>query len=580
MINMKIVLVIARREVDRFRSRFQGSSRKSLIVLLGVAIYLSYLAFGSGATVIQSIYRIGISPNGPIVDDARFTSETMDVAEGQQRLADHSIDVYVHDTELMFREDDRSQYAVGALKQYFDKERVFDLAERYPLEQAFPLRVSVDYIVGSPGAAANVDGQSVSARLELLEQSASAPGEEVDDEVSRQYQRLLNSSIVPEFKLSGEEIVIPSLTEPPIPFTQVVIAFLYVLPIAFISVFFTSSFMDEKIDKRITVLLAAPIKPIEVILGKMLPYFTFSLATIVLMTLLLRGNVFLTLAIFFPVVAFMFAVYLMVPLLYRTFRDTTFISMLAITLMTSLLVFPAMFSGLNDFSYLSPLTLVVHMYRGELFGIQEYLFASTPMILIFFIALYVSSKILNEEFLMAYQPITRKLAEAIFLLVNHQRPYLSIILLSLLFIPIIYLIQLVVLAIALNFPLRYAVLVLLGVSILFEELAKSIGVMVMYQKKYDRPVKQIFALAFVSALGFLIGEKLLLYLSLSVVSDSALSTAMFSSGFLLIPLAAHFVFTSVACLLHARYNVRYIFAIVAAAALHMLYNVSILGVSL
>jgi ABC-type Na+ efflux pump permease subunit len=247
-----------------------------------------------------------------------------------------------------------------------------------------------------------------------------------------------------------EDLLVPSLMTPPMPFAQVLIAFFYVLPISFVSVFFTSSFMEEKTDRRISVLLSAPITPLQIILGKMLPYVTFSLLGIIAITLILRGPLLLALAIFAPVVLFVFAIYLIVPLLYRTFKDTTFISMLAVTFTTSYLVFPAMFSGVSDLAYISPLTLAVNMYRQEPIALQNYLFATVPMAALFGLSLYVGTRILNEEYLMGFRPLYRKLADAIYLALDRRRPYLSIPLLSLVLTPAIFMIQLVVLAVATN----------------------------------------------------------------------------------------------------------------------------------
>jgi hypothetical protein len=76
----------------------------------------------------------------------------------------------------------------------------------------------------------------------------------------------------------------------------------------------------------------------------MLPYAIFALSAIVLIAVLTKGNVLLTIAIFVPTILFIFAIYLMVPLFYRTFKDTTFIAMLVTTLTTAYLVAPAMFT--------------------------------------------------------------------------------------------------------------------------------------------------------------------------------------------------------------------------------------------
>lgn len=573
--NSRTVFTIAKREVRRVKSRFQGGSRRLVVGIFLAVLTLSYLAFGRGTTTNQGIYRVGLSPNSPILEDGRFIITVLDPAIGYERLAQGMLDVYVDGDEVVARKDDRSQYAAGALIQVLQEQEIIRLATTYELDQAFPLRIEVLNLAESS------DGASPAEKSSALNDLLAANEPMVDDSaVQQQLNNSTNDSRMPVLDFDGENIIIPSLSEPTIPFVQVIIAFLYVIPIAFISIFFTSSFMDEKLDRRITVLMAAPVTPLEIILGKIMPYFTFSLLSVIVVTVIMGGDVLLALAIFTPVIFFIFAIYLIVPLLYRTYKDTTFISMLAVTAITSYLIFPAMFSGVNDFSYMSPLTLAVRMYRQESFGLKEYLFSAVPMAAIFAFTLYVSTRVLNEEFLIGFRPISRKLVEAVYLALDHKRPYLSILLLSLFFIPAVYIIQLITLAISLNLPLHYALLALMLVSIFVEELSKSIGLLALFRRQEKRPFKKIIGLAFMSALGFLAGEKLLLYLSLSVVSDSAIAAAMFSTGLLLIPLIAHFIFTSLACVLHMRFNVRYSLALLAAAAVHTVYNFSLLGAAL
>lgn len=284
-------------------------------------------------------------------------------------------------------------------------------------------------------------------------------------------------------------------------------------------------------------------------------------------------------AIFIPVILFIFAVYLIVPLVYRTFKDTTFISMLAISAITSYLIFPAMFSGVNDLSYMSPLTLAVKMYRGKPFGLKEYMFATASMSLVFVLSVYIGACILNEEYLMGFRPLHRKAAEAIYLAINRSHIHASIALLSLFLVPVVFMIQLVALALSLNLPMPYALGGLLLAAAVIEEVAKSAGIAVLLEKRLVRSVKDVLALSFLSALGFLVAEKLLLYISLSTVSQSTLSVVLFSSGMFLIPLTAHFIFTAIVCLSTSHLGVRYYpFAILAGAIVHALYNLSVLGV--
>jgi ABC-type Na+ efflux pump permease subunit len=336
--------------------------------------------------------------------------------------------------------------------------------------------------------------------------------------------------------------------------------------------------MDEKVNRRLTILLSAPITPFQIILGKMLPYAVFSLATTALIAILTKGDVLLALAIFAPTTLFIFAIYLMVPLFYRTFKDTTFIAMLVTTLTTAYLVFPAMFTNVNDLAYISPLALAVKMYRNEPFGWREYLFPSVPMSAIFGFAMFAGTRLLNEEFLMGYKPITRKAADAIYLMMAHAHPYLSVPLWSLLVIPIVYLTQVVFLAFATNLPVGLIVGAVLIASAFIEEVVKSVGIVVLAERKVVTKFRDILLLSALSALGFLVGEKLLLLISITMVSQASVSGALFGSGLLLlIPLAAHFVFTAIVTLLAAKTKMPYMLALVIGTVAHFIYNWQVMG---
>jgi hypothetical protein len=573
-----------------------------MLILVG-ALVISCLVFQQGGVLTKGIYRVGVSPGGPTVQDSRFNTITVDRSAGYPMLDDKAIDVYIDGDRVAYRNDSKSLYAVGALKQHLEKQELARIWDAYDIDKAFPLRIEVNYLDAPTENVTMAQEASLSELIDTLTADSGAtdtaalqtppkdrpsqPGESqshTDSAVREQVQEMERDSGLPEIKMeftSDQEVIIPSLMNPPIPFAQVIIAFFYILPVSFISVFFTSSFMDEKTGRRLTVLMSAPVTPFEIIAGKMLPYMSFALLSVAIMTVLLQGNLPLAMAIFTPVILFIFAIYLMVPLLYRTFKDTTFISMLAIAVTTSYLIFPAMFSGVNDLSYMSPLTLAVQMYRGEPFGLKEYLFSTAPMYFIFLLSIYVGTRILNEEYLMGFRPLYRKIADALYFTIDRRHLSLSITLLSLFLIPIVYMTQLVTLAMSLNLPLPYAAGGLLVAAAVVEEVAKSAGVLVLLENRFIRSTKDVLVLSFLSALGFLIGEKLLLYVSLSVVSESVLSAALFSSGFLLIPLMAHFCFTAIVCLLASRFGARfYPFAVLAGSTVHSLYNLYVLGVIL
>jgi len=602
---MGTILAIARREVKRLRSGFGGSSRPVVAIVLIGALLISFLAFRQGFVLTRGIYRVGVSPGGPGIHDGRFYTTVVDPAQGYEMLRDGALDLYVDGEVVAGREGARSVNAAGALKRYLEKRELARIADLYELGRAFPLRIEVNYLptatesVGAPGALSLADlmeafspvttnpgaaeaGPAGDASMDTSTGTVGGSGGS-DSAVREQLWEMQSGGgglVNIEMEIaSDKEILVPSLMQPPIPFAQVVIAFFYVLPVCFISVFFTSSFMIEKTDRRITVLMSAPVMPFQIIVGKMLPYISFSLVSVVAITILLKGNLLLALAIFVPVVFFVFSIYLIVPLLYRTFRDTTFISMAAVSAITSYLVFPALFAGINDFAYMSPLTLAVKMYRDEPFGLREYLFATAPMTLLFFVSTYFATRMLNEEYLMGFRSLYRKIVEAIYLALDRNHPYLSVILLSIGTIPVVCMIQLVVLALSTNVPFTYTLGGLLLFGAVVEEAAKSVGIAMLMENRIVGSVKEIVALSFLSSLGFLIGEKGFLLLALSVVWESALSEALLSSGALLVPLLAHFLFTTIVCLLIRRAGVRYYpLAVLAGATMHGVYNLFVLGV--
>ena len=538
---MNQILVIAWREITRLRKRFGGGgSPLTVLILLGVLGFTSYTLRDS-VTLGNGMYRVGVSGNVPAINDSRFAVMEVGADEGQALLAAKKIDLLIVDTQVFSREDDKSQFAERAMKQYMEKEELVRVGNSFAEGEAFPLRVGINYLGAGQPSAGNAAGTSAPQTTK------------------------------------PEEVIIPSLTPPPAPFTQVLVALIYILPITFISIFFTSSFMDEKANRRLTVLLSAPVSPFQIIFGKMLPYAIFALSTTVLIAYFTKANILLALAIFAPTTLFIFAIYLMVPLFYRTFKDTTFISMLVTTMTTAYLVFPAMFTNSSDLAYISPLALAVKMYRNEPFGWREYLLPSLPMTAVFVFAMFAGTRLLNEEFLMGYKPLTRKVSDAIYLMMAHSKPWFAVMLWSFLVIPLVYMAQVVMLAFATNLPVRLIVGAVLLAAGFIEEVVKTVGIVVLAERGVIKSVREILWLSFLSALGFLIGEKLLVFMSVSVVAQAEVSTALFQAGvFLLIPLAAHFIFVSVVNLLRFKLRFPYWLALAVGTILHVIYDATVL----
>jgi ABC-type Na+ efflux pump permease subunit len=594
MLSFSNVFIIAKHEVLRFRSRFQGKTRFAIIVTVIAALAVFFFISIGGLVLSKEFYAIGIAPDGPHISDQRFHVLELDYNRGMELLQEGTIDAYVASNRAFYRKDSKSQYATGAIKQYLEGKELVRISNDYDIERSFPLRVEINYLKSSTDGTDATAGLSLAEIIDLSQNPSDTgpdsssdvistkPQNATDEVVKRQLEDVGTPNKLRQFKAefaSDKEVIIPSLMNPPIPLAQVLLAFFYVVPIFLVIIFFTSSFIEEKLNKRLSILLSTPTRASEIILGKMLPYFVYSLFIICAITLYLKGNVGLALAVFVPIVLFIFAVYLGVALLYRTFRDQTFFSMLAITIITGFLVFPAMFTGINNLSYISPLSLAVHMYRGEQFTGMEYLLSTGPMYFVFALAMIGGIRIFNEEYLTNYKPLHNKISDAIFLALNKKHLSLSIFIASLLLIPLVFMIQLGGIVLASNLPMPFALLALLTIGIVIEEIAKSCSIAVLIKHNLVASWKSALLLALISAAAFFLGEKLLLFFSMSIISESIFTMALFTTNLIWLPLLAHAISTLIIILITYRLGVKhYSTALIIGSAIHLFYNLLVMGI--
>jgi hypothetical protein len=200
------------------------------------------------------------------------------------------------------------------------------------------------------------------------------------------------------------------------------------------------------------------------------------------------------------------------------------------------------------------------------------------MYLVFILAMITGTRVFNEEYLMNFKPLYKKVSEAIYFVLDKKRISASIFVLSLLLIPIVFIVQLAGIVFAFNLPMPFALWLLLTVAVIVEETAKSAGIAVLVKNRLVSSWQRVLILSIISALSFFLGEKLLLYLSMSVISESIFTTALFSSKLLWLPLLAHIVATSTVSLLTYRLSTKYyLFALIMGSAIHLIYNLSIIG---
>jgi hypothetical protein len=180
---------------------------------------------------------------------------------------------------------------------------------------------------------------------------------------------------------------------------------------------------------------------------------------------------------------------------------------------------------------------------------------------------------------MNFKPLHSKISEAIFFALDKKHIAISIFILSLLLIPVVFMVELGGIAFASNLPVPFALWALLIIGIIVEETAKSSGIAVLIKNGLIKSWRKAALLAIISAMAFFLGEKLLLYFSLNVISESIFTTALFSTNLLWLPLIAHAIATLIVSLITYRLGVKYYpLALIMGAAIHLIYNLSVIGI--
>jgi hypothetical protein len=201
------------------------------------------------------------------------------------------------------------------------------------------------------------------------------------------------------------------------------------------------------------------------------------------------------------------------------------------------------------------------------------------MTLIFVLAITLGTRVFNEEYLLSFRPLYIKIREAVFLAMDKRRIAASVAVFSLLLIPVVFILELATITVCINLPRPLALGLCIFICVLIEEIAKSLTVVVSIERGLVRKWTAVIWLAVVSAFSFFAGEKLLLFMSLKVISESVFTTAIFAGNLLWLPLIAHAVCTLTVCLVTYRTGIRgYPLALLAGSLIHGAYNLSLLGV--
>jgi ABC-type Na+ efflux pump permease subunit len=529
------------------------------VVLFVLLIAVTGFATQSGMHLQDGMYEVGVNDPqlaGLIASDPRFS--VFKIASTSPDWRGNSFDLLIINGEVFYRGTEKSKAALKTVERNYAKyvNSVYNGEE--DLFAAYPLWIDVQPQKSELDFLATQSGQSVSAAPgrqapvpegPILEIPTPSPSLAFSEEELRQElvkSSSANSQIsryteVLEADTSMGNFKTPSQLSPPLPFDTIILIFVFVFPLYFTSQFFMMSIMNERIERRGEILLSTPVKAGSIIIGKMLPYFLGMLAICTGLTVWISAPLIIILPLI-PVIFFFLANALLIGMLSRSFKELSFVSIFFSTVATSYLFFPSIFANVHVISLVSPLTLIVLELQGTAWTATDYLYSTSLFWLTSAVLFYVAARNFKEERLFSEKNLVTRLREFLSEIISARRPFVSLLLLTGFLIPFVFMIQLMSLVLFFNLPMPYSLVLLLLSAALIEEIAKGIGVYTIYSRD---PAfftwKNVFFACAATAIGFLVGEKLLLFVTLAQITESVFGSILFLSlGVFWMPLLLHF----------------------------------------
>lgn len=586
------ISTIARWEVKKSFTMMSRDVLPFAVILFVLLVAVTGFAAQTGMHLQDGMYEVGVDDPQIaelIASDARFSVYQTDAATlGNNRNA---FDLVIINGQVYSSQTERAKAAQKTLERDYAKyvntvyNRETDLFAAYPLwidvqtvksELTFLSTQSGQYVQAAPSRKAPVPEGEISnvptpspaldftkeeLRQELVKTNAK------NTQISRYTEVLSSESTMGRFKT-------PSQLSPPLPFDSIILVFVFIFPLYFTSQFFMMSIMNERIERKGEVLLSTPVASSSIILGKMIPYFIGMVAICTALTLYVRAPLIIILPLI-PVIIFFLANALLIGMLSRSFKELSFISIFFSTVATSYLFFPSIFANVHVISLISPLTLIVLSVQGAPWTVTDYLYSTSLFWLTGAVLFYIGMKNFKEERLFSEKRLLPRFREFLSEIMNRRHPFLSVFLLTGFTIPFVFMVQLMSLTLFFNLPMPYSLVLLLIFAALVEECAKAIGIYTLFtQDPSFLTWKNLLAACAATAIGFLVAEKLLLFITLAQISESVFGSILFLSlGVLWMPLLLHFVgVLIVACSLKFWGRKGLVIGLVLATVVHCLYN--------
>ncbi len=448
-------------------------------------------------------------------------------------------DVYIYGRAvLLTAQSDRSVAAADEARAAMEAEYLKTL-EKYG-KKAFPILVSVEYVERSSSPPTLRRAQQIQqpgiSNATRPTPTGTPEQSEIPVEIPAE-GRIANAS---EF-LVPEELSPPSLVE------KMVLVMLFLIPSYFLAQLYSSSLIEDKFSRRLEVLLSI-FDGREIIAGKLLPYLIAAMIAMSLEAVLLNVGLAFLLAV--PIVLLLMSFHSAIAMASRSYRESTFLLLIASLLVTIYAAIPAVFQ-LPVLSSLSPLASMLRIIESgkltaEDLAVQGYTMASMCAVLLYSAARMCSPDVAYGDSVIEKLAAVAKGSDAKAL----GAGFLSV--------PFALFAEFFLIVILFIAPPKLSLPIIVLCVAIVEEFAKGIIVAANHR---------ISAAIFV-ALGFFLGEKFLLFLT-----PAREYVTTYAARFLFLPLTLHVAAAIVFLTLFRRYG--FPAAIAAAISLHFAYNYAV-----
>ena len=572
-----------------FRSGMKFSRRfvLTIVFILVLLAIVSYAVSLTGMSLDQKIYGVSSSSsdlNSIISSDNRFDILSADSQEADITIAEDR--AYLSGTK-------KSVAAADALDKVFINYRETVLSSYNDINNSHPVWVTIHdldrpesfQVLGSATKTGSQASENENGNAEGMGEYAgySPTGKRTSQIILPENLEDLESTNSKTF-FERQTISTPSNFTPPIPFTAILYSFLFIFPIYFVSQFYSSSIMEERTNRRCELLLIAPLKGRDIVLGKSIPYIVIAMLLLSVISLYIERpsdiqelkTCLTMIAVIFPVLLLFFSLSFIAAIFSRSFKELTFAMVFFSVIVSGYIFFPAMFANVHTVSSISPMTLIVKIIEEGSISLGTYIFSTLPFYLVALSLYGFGTAIFREEDLFSQKTILAKATDCLEMFLS--APVGSVFTLSIVSIPFVYMAQLMLIVMLFNLPLPYSIIAMIVLSAFVEEIAKSVGIYTI-MKRGLKPMnlKTVCVLALLAGSGFFFGEKIVSVITLAPIATSAFGSVMTMGALILIPLVLHVTTTTIISLGMQFTSHRYYpFFLLMATGIHTIYNTYLL----